>query len=55
METAQFLGFSSKNGLAFYNAVTLGASVYSIFGLARKPGPGDYFVVAVITTEKLTQ
>ncbi len=38
MEAAQFLGFSSKNGLAFYNAVTLGASVYNIFGLARKPG-----------------
>ena len=51
MEAAQFLGFSSKNGLAFYNAVTLGASVYNIFGLARKPGawrlfrwlPRDYY------------
>ena len=63
MEAAQFLGFSSKNGLAFYNAVTLGASVYSIFGLARKPGawqlfrwlPRDYYrKVDTMSKPKLT-
>ncbi len=51
MQTAQFMGFSSKAGLAFYNGITLGASVYSIFGLIRKPGawrlfrwmPSDYY------------
>ena len=51
MEAAQFMGFKPQTGLAAYNAATLGASVYSIFGLARKPGawrlfrwlPRDYY------------
>ncbi|WP_241606789.1 DUF4225 domain-containing protein [Rosenbergiella epipactidis] len=51
MQTAQFMGFSPKTGLAFYNGVTLGASIYSIFGLVRKPEawrlfrwmPSDYY------------
>jgi len=51
MDAAQYMGFSPNTGLAVYNTVTLGASVYSIFGLARKPGawrlfrwlPRDYF------------
>ncbi|MFH7799923.1 DUF4225 domain-containing protein [Enterobacter cloacae] len=63
MQTAQFLGFSPKNGLAFYNTVTLGAGVYSIFGLARKPGawrlfrwlPRDYYrKVDTMSKPKLT-
>lgn len=37
MEAAQFMGFKPESGLAFYNALTLSASVYSIFGLTRKP------------------
>lgn len=37
MEAAHFMGFKPETGLAIYNAVTLSASVYSIFGLARKP------------------
>lgn len=51
MEVAQFMGFKPQSGLAAWNAVTLGASVYSIVGLSRKPGawrlfrwlPRDYF------------
>jgi Protein of unknown function (DUF4225) len=43
METAQFMGFKPESGLAFYNAVTLSANVYSIFGLARKPGAWRLF------------
>ena len=63
METAQFMGFSPKSGLALYNTVTLGASVYSIFGLARKPGawrlfrwlPRDYYrKVDTMSKPKLT-
>ncbi|MCR1552896.1 MAG: DUF4225 domain-containing protein [Enterobacter cloacae] len=37
MNVAHFMGFSPETGLAIYNTVTLSASVYSIFGLARKP------------------
>ncbi|MDU5837176.1 MAG: DUF4225 domain-containing protein [Pantoea sp.] len=37
MEAAQFIGFKPETGLAIYNAITLSASVYSIFGLARRP------------------
>jgi len=51
MQTAEFMGFSPNSGLAFYNGATLGASAYSILGLARKPGawrlfkwiPRDYY------------
>ncbi|WP_145571641.1 DUF4225 domain-containing protein [Yersinia bercovieri] len=63
MEVAQFMGFKAESGLAFYNAVTLSASVYSIFGLARKPGawrlfrwiPRDYYrKVETMSRPKLT-
>ncbi|MDN0103208.1 DUF4225 domain-containing protein [Yersinia bercovieri] len=63
MEIAQFMGFRPESGLAFYNATTLGASVYSIFGLAIKPGawrlfrwiPRDYYrKVETISRPKLT-
>lgn len=63
VEAAKYMGFKPESGLAFYNAVTLGASVYSIFGLARKPGawrlfrwlPGDYYrKVETISKPKLT-
>ncbi|WP_174634934.1 DUF4225 domain-containing protein [Yersinia thracica] len=63
MEIAQFMGFKAESGLAFYNTVTLGASVYSIFGLARKPGawrlfrwlPRDYYrKVETMSRPKLT-
>lgn len=63
METAQFMGFSPNSGLAFYNGVTLGASVYSIAGLARKTGawrlfrwlPHDYYrKVSSMGAPKLT-
>ncbi|EPL8195159.1 DUF4225 domain-containing protein [Klebsiella aerogenes] len=37
MEMAHFMGFKPETGLALYNTLTLGASVYSIFGLASKP------------------
>lgn len=37
MNVAHFMGFRPEIGLAIYNAVTLSASVYSIFELARKP------------------
>jgi len=51
MRAAEFMGFKAESGLAFYNTVTLTASVYSIWGLAKKPGawrllrwmPRDYF------------
>ena len=43
MEIAQYMGFKPKSGLAFYNAATLSASAYSIFGLARKPGTWRLF------------
>ncbi|WP_337030702.1 DUF4225 domain-containing protein [Pantoea agglomerans] len=63
MEAAQFMGFSPNTGLALYNAATLSASVYSIFGLARKPGawrlfrwlPRDYYrKVDTMSRPKLT-
>lgn len=38
MEAAKYMGFTPESGLAFYNAVTLSAGVYSILGLSRKPG-----------------
>lgn len=40
---AQFMGFKPENGLAVYQSVTLGASVYSIFALAKKPGAWRLF------------
>ncbi|MEZ3415289.1 DUF4225 domain-containing protein [Pantoea dispersa] len=63
MEAAKYLGFKPESGLAFYDAVTLSASVYSIFGLARKPGawrlfrwlPRDYYrKVETMSKPKLT-
>ena len=63
MEAANYMGFKPESGLAFYNAVTLSASVYSIFGLARKPGawrlfrwlPRDYHrKVETMSRPKLT-
>ncbi|SAI07114.1 Uncharacterised protein [Enterobacter hormaechei] len=63
MHTAQFMGFNPNKGLALYNGVTLGASVYSIVGLARKTGawrlfrwlPHDYYrKVSTMSTPKLT-
>lgn len=43
INTAQFMGFKAESGLAFYNALTLSASIYSIFGLARKTGAWRLF------------
>jgi hypothetical protein len=63
MQTAQFMGFSSNSGLAFYNTLTLGASVYSVIGLTRKTGawrlfrwlPHDYYrKVNTMSTPTLT-
>lgn len=63
MDVAKFMGFKPESGLAFYNSVTLSASVYSIFGLAWKPGawrlfrwlPGDYYrKVETMSRPKLT-
>ncbi|WP_407859478.1 DUF4225 domain-containing protein [Enterobacter pseudoroggenkampii] len=63
MHTARFMGFNPNTGLALYNGVTLGASVYSIVGLARKTGawrlfrwlPHDYYrKVSTMSTPKLT-
>ncbi len=63
MQAAEFMGFKPESGLAFYNTVTLTANVYSIWGLARKPGawrlfrwmPRDYFrKVDTMSRPKLT-
>ena len=63
MEAAKYMGFKPESGLAFYNAVALSASVYSIFGLAKKPGawrlfrwlPRDYYrKVETMSRRKLT-
>ncbi|QKJ88976.1 DUF4225 domain-containing protein [Paramixta manurensis] len=63
IELAKFMGFTSNQGLAFYKTVTLGASVWSIFGLARKPAawrlfrwlPKDYYrKVDTMSRPKLT-
>lgn len=51
VETAVFMGFKPETGLALYNGATLGASIYSIYGLATRPGawrlfrwmPRDYY------------
>lgn len=48
--TAKFMGFEPHNGLAMYKSAALGASVYSVFALVKKPGawrlfrwmPNDY-------------
>ncbi|WP_410764384.1 DUF4225 domain-containing protein [Erwinia psidii] len=62
-ELAKFMGFTPQAGLAFYNVMTLSASVYSMFGLATKPGawclfkwlPRDYFrKVDTMSRPKLT-
>jgi hypothetical protein len=50
MSIAKFMGFKPETGLATYNAISLAASVYSIFGLSRRPEawrlfrylPGDF-------------
>lgn len=63
MQAAEFMGFKAESGLAFYNTVTLTASVYSIWGLAKKPGawrlfrwmPRDYFrEIDTMSRPKLT-
>lgn len=63
MQAAEFMGFKAESGLAFYNTVTLTASVYSIWGLAKKPGawrlfrwmPLDYFrEIDTMSRPKLT-
>ncbi|EFM17770.1 DUF4225 domain-containing protein [Pantoea sp. aB] len=63
MQAAKFMGFKPESGLAFYNTVTLTASVYSVWGLARKPGawrlfrwmPRDYFrKIDTMSRPKLT-
>ena len=43
MDIAQYMGFKPESGLAFYDGVTLAASVYSIVGLARKPAAWRLF------------
>lgn len=43
MSAAKFMGFKPENGLALYQAATLGASGYSIFALAKKPGAWRLF------------
>lgn len=62
-DIAQFIGFKAESGLAFYNAVTLSTSVYSIIGLAKRPGawrlfrwlPRDYYRrVETMSRPKLT-
>ncbi|MEW5288572.1 DUF4225 domain-containing protein [Erwinia papayae] len=63
ISAASYMGFKPESGLAFYNAVTLGASVYSIFGIAKKAGawrlfrwlPRDYYrKVDTMSRPKLT-
>lgn len=36
MSVAEFMGFSQNIGLGVYNATTLAASVYGVFGLTSK-------------------
>lgn len=51
MSIAEFMGFSRDIGLGVFNATTLAASVYSVFGLTGKAEawrlfrylPGDYY------------
>lgn len=51
MSIAEFMGFSRDVGLGVFNATTLAASVYSVFGLTGKAEawrlfrylPGDYY------------
>lgn len=51
MSIAEFMGFSRDVGLGVYNATTLAASVYGVFGLTGKAEawrlfrylPGDYY------------
>lgn len=63
MDTASFMGFKPESGLAFYNAISLGASAYSIFGLTRRTEawrlfrwlPRDYYrKVDTMSKPKLT-
>lgn len=63
MDVAKYMGFKPESGLAFYNGFTLSASIYSIFGLARKHGawrlfrwlPRDYYrKVETMSRPKLT-
>ncbi|WP_409451029.1 DUF4225 domain-containing protein, partial [Escherichia coli] len=51
MSVAEFMGFSRDVGLGIFNATTLAASVYGVFGLTGKAEawrlfryrPGDYY------------
>jgi Protein of unknown function (DUF4225) len=63
INAAEFMGFRRETGLAVYNSVSLGANVYGIFGLLRKPGswrlfhylPQDYYrKVSMMSRPKLT-
>lgn len=63
MQIAKFMGFKPESGLAFYNSLSLTASVYSIVGLSRRPEawrlfrylPGDFYrKVNTMSTPKLT-
>jgi len=63
MQAAKFMGFRPQSGLAFYNGVTLLSSIYSVYGLAKKPGAwrlyrwmaGDYYrKVDTMSRPKLT-
>ncbi|MDY1036884.1 DUF4225 domain-containing protein [Lelliottia sp. CFBP8978] len=63
MEAASFMGFKRETGLALNNTLTLSASIYSIFGIVRKPGtwrlfkwiPRDYYrKVDTMNRPKLT-
>lgn len=63
METANFMGFKPESGLAAYKAISLSASVYTIFGLSRKAEawrlfryiPNDYYrKITVMSKPKLT-
>ncbi len=60
---AKFMGFKPESGLAFYNTITLTASIYSIWGLSTKPAawrlfrwlPMDYYrEIDTISRPKLT-
>lgn len=63
MEIAKFMGFKPEMGLAAYKALSLSASVYTIFGLSRKTEAwrlfryisSDYYrKVTSMSTPKLT-
>ncbi|MDM7098935.1 DUF4225 domain-containing protein, partial [Enterobacter hormaechei] len=63
MSIAEFMGFSRDVGLGIFNATTLAASVYGVFGMTGKADawrlfrylPGDYYrKVETMSPGKLT-